>query len=173
MKTSPSSLFFCGVLALLIGANVVGCGKRAPEGFPEVQPFKVKVVDGSKGIAGVQVTFSSPQAAGAIAGTTDSSGLATMKTTLKNYTASGVPTGEYRVCCLKDPVVDHWKTDDEMMKMSIPDREAYFAEWQAKCDALPREVPKELGSYDHSPASTTVAAGGGELTIDVAAYKTE
>ena len=106
-------LGFCSVL--LSGAALVGCGKAAPDGFPETQPFTVKVVDGGKGIEGVQVTLahSDPKGVGAVAGTTNSSGVAKMTTTFKNFTADGAPAGEYRVQCVKDPVVDHWKTDAE------------------------------------------------------------
>ena len=158
--------------SFLCGAAFVGCGKAAPDGFPETQAFTVKVVDGGKGIEGVQVTLahSDPKGVGAVAGTTNSSGVAKMTTTFKNFTADGAPTGEYRVQCVKDPVVDHWKTDEEMAAMSPGERTEYFNEWQAKCDELPREVPKKLGNYDATPLTATVASGGGELVVDVAEY---
>lgn len=167
-----NSRWFVFCAAVLGGAALVGCGKAAPDGFPETQPFTVKVVDGGKGIEGVQVTLAhaDPKGVGAVAGTTNSSGVAKMTTTFKNFTADGAPAGEYRVQCVKDPVVDHWKTDAEMSAMSPGERTAYFEEWKAKCDEQPREVPKALGNYDATPLTATVAAGGGELVVDVAEY---
>lgn len=162
-----------GVVALLLtGAAFVGCGKAAPEGFPELQPFTVKVVDGGKGIEGVQVSLANldPKGVGSVAGKTNSSGVATMKTTFKNHTADGAPTGEFRVICIKDPVVEDWKTDDEIAKMSPGEREAYGKEKDAKRDEMPREVPKTLSLYDQTPVQTTVSAGGGEFVVDVAEY---
>ena len=158
--------------AILGGAVFVGCGKTAPDGFPETHPFTVKVVDGGKGIEGVQVTLahSDSSGVGAVAGTTTSSGVAKISTTFKNFTAAGAPAGEYRVQCVKDPVVDHWKSDAEMAAMSPGERTEYFEEWKAKCDELPREVPKALGNYDATPLTATVAAGGGELVVDVAEH---
>lgn len=166
-------LRWLGLCAAILGGAVFGgCGKTAPDGFPETHPFTVKVVDGGKGIEGVQVTLahSDSNGVGAVAGTTNSSGVAKISTTFKNFTAAGAPAGEYRVQCVKDPVVDHWKTDAEMAAMSPGERTEYFEEWKAKCDELPREVPKALGNYDATPLTATVAAGGGELVVDVAEH---
>ncbi len=151
-------------------ALFVGCAKPAPDGMPETVPFKVKVVDGGKGIAEVQVVFDSTTGVGAIAGSTNASGVAEMKTTFKNYTVKGVPLGEYKVRCIKDPVVEHWKTQEELNKMDLGERQAYFDEWAAKNAELPREVPAILGNYDQCPCSTTVSAAG-EFVVDVSEYK--
>jgi len=158
------------LLVASIGALAVGCGKTAPEGMPATVPFTVKVVDGSKGIADVQVVLESETAIGSVAGTTNSSGVAVIKTTYKNFTANGAPTGEYKVRCIKDPVVDHWKTQDEISAMDLGERQAYFDEWKAKCDELPREVPLILNDFDNCPCKTTVADGG-EYVVDVSEYK--
>ena len=158
------------LFAALACVLIVGCSKPAPEGMPETVPFKVKVVNGSKGIADVQVVMENPSGTGAVSGTTDSSGVAVMKTNYKNYTTKGAPLGDYKVRCIKDPVVDHWKTEEELNAMDLGERQAYFDEWSKKCEELPREVPKILKEYDKCPVSATVS-GEGEFVVDVSEYK--
>ena len=165
-----TSLLRCAELAALVCAATAGCGKSAPDGMPETVPFSVKVVDGSKGIADVQVVMDSEAGVGAVSGTTNSSGVAEMKTTFKNFTAKGVPVGDYKVRCIKNPTVDHWKTEEELNKMDLGERQAYFDEWQKKNEALDREVPKILEDFDNCPCKTTVS-GEGEFVVDVAEYK--
>lgn len=154
----------------LVCVLIAGCGKKAPADMPETVPFKVKVVNGSKGVADVQVVMEAKSGVGAISGTTGSSGVAEMKTTYKNYTAKGVPNGEYKVRLIKDPVVDHWKTEAELNAMDMGERQSYFDEWTAKCNELPREVPVILKDYDKTPLSTTVS-GAGEYVVDCAEYE--
>lgn len=164
--TSLSAAFALALACML----TVGCSKPAPDDMPETVPFTVKVVNGSKGIADVQVVMENPTGTGAVAGTTNSSGVAEMKTTYKNFTAKGAPVGEYKVRCIKDPVVDHWKTEEEITAMDLGERQAYFDEWAAKCEEQPREVPKILKEYDACPCSTKVEAGG-QYVIDVSEYE--
>jgi len=156
------------VLGLLVVA-AIGCGKAAPEGMPATVPFTVKVVDGGKGIADVQIQLINEKAQGSIAGKTDGSGVAKIKTTFKNFTADGAPTGEYRIRCIKDPLAEHWKTSEERAAMTIGEQAEYDAEYQEKCDALPREVPKVLGDYDNTPLTANVSDGG-EVVVDVSEY---
>ncbi len=161
--------------ALLVAVACVmisGCSKPAPSDMPATVAYKVKVVNGSKGIADVQVVMDSVdgQGVGAIAGTTNSSGVAEMKTTYKGFTAKGVPAGEYKVRCIKDPVVDHWKTDDELAAMDIAGRQAYFDEWMAKNKELPREVPEIFSNFDKCPVTVGVVEAG-ETVIDVSEYE--
>ena len=165
LLTLRYALFFA-----LACVTLVGCKESAPDGMPDTVPFTVKVVDGSKGIADVQVIMNSPTATGSVAGTTNSSGVAVMQTTFKNFTKKGVPTGEYKVLCVKNPTVDHWKTEEELNQMDVGTRQAYFDEWQKKNEELEREVPKILESFDNSPCSVTVS-GEGEFVVDVAEYK--
>ncbi len=145
----------------------VGCGKKKPDGFPDVQPFTVKVVDGSKPIEGALVRFNGDVGSLAISGKTDSSGVAVISTGLKGYSAKGVPVGDYRVQVEKEPLAEHWKTPEEQSQMSKPEKDKYLDEWLAKCAELPREVPKVWNSYDDTPLKATVSAGGGEVTFDV------
>ena len=156
-------------LAALVSLSLVcfGCGKKKPDGFPEVQPFTVKVVDGSKPIEGAIIRFIGDGGSIAIHGQTDATGVAVMTTGLQGYTAKGVPAGNYRVQVEKEPLAEHWKTPEEQSQMSKPEKDKYLDEWLAKCAELPREVPKIWNSYDNTPLTATVSAGGGEVTYDV------
>ena len=159
------SLVLICVSALLLG-TLAGCGVKKPADMPETFPFKVKIVDGSKPIADVQIQFLWENNA-VVTGITGSDGVAQMQTTLQKYTAKGAPAGDFRVLCTKDPTVDHWKTNQERAEMSSGEAAAYMQEWQAKCDELPREIPKIWKDFDKTPLKTTVASGGGEVTFDV------
>lgn len=156
------------VAAMVCGTCLVGCGPKKPEGFPEVAPFTVKIVDGSTPIADVAILFIGNGNA-VIQGMTDVNGVAEIQTRLGNgdYMEKGAPAGEYRVQCTKDPMVEHWKTAQERAEMSIEEQGAYNDEWQKKCDALPREIPKIWGNFDKTPLKVEVPAGGGEVTFDV------
>ena len=152
--------------ALLLESAFVGCGPKVPADMPTLYPVTVKVVDGNKGIQGVNVVFLYEQNP-VITGETDSNGVAEMKTTLGNYTAKGVPEGSFRVTCAKDPTVEHWKTAQERAEMSPGEAGDYMKEWQAKCDALPREIPKVWKDFDKTPLKAEVASPGGEFVFDV------
>jgi hypothetical protein len=157
----------CALLvAVLVGVVFTGCKGKRPDGMPELVPFKVKVVDGSTPIADVAVFFIADGNT-VTSATTDASGVAEMTTTLQNYTEKGAPVGEYRVQCTKDPLAEHWKTAQERAMMSIEEQGAYNTEWQAKCEALPREIPKVWSNFDKTPLKASVPAGGGEVTFDV------
>ncbi len=157
-------VLFC-VAALLLGV-AVGCGPKKPADMPETYPFKVKIVDGSKPIADVQVQMLWEKNS-VVTGVTGADGVAEMKTTLQKFTTKGAPEGEFRVLCTKDPKVDHWKTDQERAEMSSGEAAAYMKEWQAKCDELPREIPKVWKDFDKTPLKASVPNGGGEVTFDV------
>lgn len=143
-----------------------GCGPKEPADFPQLQPFKVKIVDGDKPIEGVLVQFlydKNPL----VSAMTDSHGIAVITTTYQKYTKVGAPVGEYRVKCTKDPLADHWKTEEEREKMSKEEEDAYLNEWIAKCAELPREIPEVWSNFDKTPLTVSVQEGGGEVTFDV------
>ena len=160
-------------VALIVAffAPLVGCGKKAPADFPKIVPFKVKILADGKAVEGCTVVLSNGKNA-AVKGTTDRSGVAVMTTSLSNYSAKGAPEGEFDVQCIKDVAVEHWKTQEEIANMPISERSAYYKEYEEKCNALPREVPKKLADPMTSPLKLTVTAGG-EETFDVSEYKDE
>ena len=158
-------LLSCALVAA-VATSLTGCGPKKPDGMPEVYPFTVKVVDGSTPIADVQVFFIYDGKC-VVAGTTDAKGVATMQTTLQNYTEKGAPAGEYRVTCTKDPLAEHWKTPEEISKLPLGEQMEYQKEWQAKCDELPREIPIIWKNFDKTPLTAEVTAQGGEVVFDV------
>jgi hypothetical protein len=159
-------ILYALLVAVLAGVALPGCKAKKPDGMPELVPFKVKVVDGSTPIADVEVFFIG-QGNTVTHAMTDASGVAEMTTSLQDYTEEGAPVGEYRVQCRKDPMAEHWKTPQEQAEMTIEERGAYSKEWQDKCDALPREVPKKWSDFDKTPLTASVPAGGGEVVFDV------
>ena len=154
------------LFVVLAGGVLVGCKAKRPDGMPELVPFKVKVVDGSKAIADVDVFFIG-QGNTVTHAMTDANGVAEMTTSLQDYVEKGAPVGEYRVQCTKNPTVEHWKTPQEQAEMTIEERGAYSKEWQEKCDALPREIPKKWSDFDKTPLTASVPAEGGEVVFDV------
>jgi len=158
--------FLCLAVGAALMCAAVGCGPKAPADMPKTVPFKVKVVDGSKGIAGARVLFLSEQKA-VVSAITDSNGVAEITTSLQGYTAKGAPSGEYRVQIVKERLAEHWKTDEERAKMDKPEKDAYLDEWLEKCNEIPREVPAIWEDFDKTPLTASVPAEGGEVTFDV------
>ncbi len=160
--------FFGVALAAVLGASSLGCGPKAPDDMPEIYPFKVKVVDGSKAIADVDVFFIATSGSVSISGKTDKNGVAEIFSTLRGYAAKGAPAGEYKITCSKDPQPEHWKTPAELAAASVGEQAEYHAEYEAKRAEMPREIPEVWKDFDRTPLSATVSAGGGEVTFDVA-----
>jgi len=156
----------CLAVGVALTCAAVGCGPKPPADMPKTVPFKVKVVDGTKAIAGARVFFIHDQK-GSVSGITDASGVAEITTMLQNYTAKGAPAGEYRVQVVKERLAEHWKTPEEQSKMSKPEKDAYIDEWLAKCNEIPRETPAIWEDFDKTPLKATVPAEGGEVTFDV------
>ncbi len=154
--------------AATFGAASLGCGQSKPADMPETHPFKVKVVDGAKGIADVDVFFIATSGSVAINGKTDKNGVAEISSTYQKYTAKGAPAGEYKVTCAKDPQPEHWKTPAELAAMSVGEQSEYHAEYEAKRAEMPREIPEVWKDFDRTPLTATVSAGGGEVVFDVA-----
>ena len=154
------------VTVMMFCCSFLGCGPKKPDGMPDVVPLKVKIVDGDKPIEGVHIVFNSDLSP-VVAGDTDSSGVAVMTTTLQKYVAKGVPVGKFNVICMKDPLVEHWKTPQEQAEMSPGEAAAYHKEYQEKCAALPREIPKSWGDSSHPVLTAEVDASTGEIVFDV------
>ena len=145
---------------------VLGCGPQKPADMPDVVPFKVKIVDGDKPIEGVHILFSYDKNP-VITGDTDKNGVAELTTTLQKYVAKGVPIGKFNVTCVKDPLVEHWKTPQEQAEMSPGEAAAYHKEYQEKCAAIPREIPKSWGDSLHPVLTLEVDGSTNEATFDV------
>lgn len=145
---------------------VLGCGQPKPVDMPDVVPFKVKIVDGDKPIEGVHVLLSYDKNP-VISGETDKNGVAELTTTLQKYTAKGAPIGSFKVTCVKEPVVEHWKTMQEIAEMTPGESAAYYKEYQEKCAAVPREIPKSWGDSLNPVLSVEIDGSAAEVTFDV------
>lgn len=149
-----------------IACSILGCGKKKPADMPDLVPFKVKVVDGSTPIEGVQVLLTYDKNP-VITGVTDKSGVAELTTTLQGYTSKGAPKGDFRVACIKEPFLEHWKTPQERAMMDPGQAGEYNKEYQAKLAEIPREVPASWADSMQSGLTLTIDGSTDEATFDV------
>ena len=164
--------FIC-ILTLLSLAVVVtvGCGQKAPDGFPEVFPCTIKVVDGGTPIDGCAVTLSGAGAAYASGGATDTSGVAVMGTSQGSYHKQGVPAGDYKVVLSKAAVVSGGLTEEQARAMEPEERRAHMekqATEQAKAKSV---VPDNLSDSKKTPIQLNVKSGDNTLEIDLASHR--
>ena len=97
------------LLALVVGlvAPIAGCGKKKPDGLPDLQPTTVSMTVDGKGLANANVTFQpvDPKANPWVpAGITDASGKAEIKTSGQ---FKGAPTGDYKIVVSADDEIDY------------------------------------------------------------------
>ena len=153
-----------------------GCGKKRPEGIPDLFPASVTVKNGSSPIERVSVVFiksnsSTSEGSWSASGVTDAGGVAKMKTSQGDWVGDGVPAGEYAVFMNKRPdftpePIPPELEGDEAAKLK------FEAEQKKKLEALTKEIPAVLNSPGTSKLSLTVASGTpAELTVDVSEYK--
>lgn len=154
------------LLLVTICCGVFGCGPQKPADMPDLVPFKVKIVDGDKPIEGVHVLLSYDKNP-VVSGDTDKNGVAELTTTLQKYSAKGAPIGSFKVICIKEPVVEHWKTMQEIAEMSPGESAAYYKEYQEKCAAVPREIPKSWGDSTKPALTVDIDGSSSEVTFDV------
>ena len=154
------------LLLVTICCGVFGCGPQKPDDMPDLVPFKVKIVDGDKPIEGVHVLLSYDKNP-VVSGDTDKNGVAELTTTLQKYSAKGAPIGSFKVICIKEPVVEHWKTMQEIAEMTPGESAAYYKEYQEKCAAVPREIPKSWGDSTKPALTVDIDGSSSEVTFDV------
>ena len=154
-----------------------GCGKKRPEGIPDLYPATVTVKNGSSPIANASIVLikkdsSGPGASWSATGNTDAKGVAKIKTSQGDWVGNGAPAGDYTVFINKRPgdfVPEPTPPEldgDEAAKLR------FTAEQQKKLDALPKEIPVSLNSPVTSPLVLTVASGSpAELTVDVSEHQ--
>jgi len=157
-------------LLFLVVISIYGCGGK-PGDVPPLLSCQITVTNGPTPIAGAEVVLglTSDSLSCSMAGTTNSSGVATIYTKRLAWQGGGVPAGNYIVTVTKFPKLEDGLPLEEFHKLEPIEQERYQAEQQRKYDALPREVPLELGEFDKSPYRLTVAKGGdNRLEIDIA-----
>ena len=94
--------FFTVIMTVLIAAGA-GCSRSPakPEGFPELVPCKIKVIQGGAPLVAADVTLIPFDVTGTVwpvGGRTDAAGIAVMRTYGEHV---GAPVGQYRVVVSK------------------------------------------------------------------------
>ena len=154
------------ILAIVL---ICGCGAK-PGDVPQLYPCQVTVTNGADPISDVNVVLglTSESSACSMSGTTNSSGIATIYTVRQTWRGGGAPAGDYIVTLSKFPELENGLSPEELQKLDPAEQERYQLEQQRKYDALPREVPVELGDFTKSPHRMTVSKGGdNRLAVDL------
>lgn len=158
------------LIPLLIILVSAGCNRK-PDNVPTIFPCSVSVTNGTTPVNDVFIVFA-PETGGtewSIAGTTNASGKATIRTSRLGWQGDGAPAGTYRVSLSKTPTVPGI-SPEEYQRLPAEEQEMYNIEQEKKREKLPREIPKYLSDFTLSPFQITVAQGQeNSLTVDVAA----
>jgi hypothetical protein len=146
--------------ALLFAAFLLnGCKSNIPDGFPAVVPCTVTITDGGKPLADVFVIIETipPTANISSAAKTDAQGRAVMQTSQGIFSKEGIPVGKIVMTLAKTPVVDDWKSPDELSKMTMEESREYSNEKAERSAKLPPIIPKILTDSQTSPLTKDVA----------------
>lgn len=158
------------LLALVVGvvAPIAGCGKKKPDGLPDLQPTTVTITVDGKGLANANVTFQpvdSKANSWVPAGITDSAGKAEIKTS-GNF--KGAPEGAYKVVVSADDEIDYGE-DGPPPK----DDPAALEDWNRKAnpDKWKRYSPVEIKytNVADTPLEANVQAGKNAFDFDLGA----
>jgi hypothetical protein len=167
-------IHFLGLSFLLtIVLFLSGCGGvPVPQNFPATSSCQIKITNGTSLLVGVVINLfpDAPLPNIVVEGTTNSSGIALMRTKQGDYSKEGVPNGEYKIRLVE--VIDTGLPPlslDEQMKLTPPQVEARQKEIDSKTDSL-RIIPKKLASITTTSLKLTVS-GETSLEIDVSTYK--
>ncbi|MDO5553185.1 MAG: hypothetical protein Q4G68_05450 [Planctomycetia bacterium] len=169
MKSIICSMILVGMLVFC----VAGCNK-APKGVPKLYHSTVKVVNSEGPISDVNVLFYSEDEMKelTVTGTTDSSGVAVMKTLRASWVGGGAPLGHFKVTLNKETAGADDMTAGKYHAMSEKEKNEYKRELQQKLDDLAKVIPTKLKNPGTTPLSVEVTKKGGELlSIDVSDYK--
>ncbi|MDO5553857.1 MAG: hypothetical protein Q4G68_08845, partial [Planctomycetia bacterium] len=151
-----NSLFWCFL------EPPVGCegGSAAPEGFPDLVPYRINVMDGATPVEGVNVQLVPQEKMEWTAGgATDAAGKLAISTIQFGHAESGVPVGTYKVVLSK-------------MEEAPSAKGLSMEEYREKSKGFKSKqfCPKSLTDASTTPLTAEVSKGG-ELTIDLTRYK--
>jgi hypothetical protein len=149
-----------------------GCSSK-PSGFPKVQKTTVRVTDGTTPIEGANVILTTDTQADAwgISAVTDASGSGSFFTAQNNYSAEGVPAGQYKVVVQKDAVLPSRLSNEEVEKLSPEEEAKYHAKIDRDKATVKSVIPESLSSAKSTPLTFEAGKGTSELTIDISQYK--
>lgn len=166
---------FSGISILLLAALpilfVTGCSSKRPDDWPTVYPAKIIAQKDGMPMADLQVYFQ--PAAGtmpyAVAGITDSSGVAVMETRGSTYSQKGAPAGEFVVTFAAD--THPTRTADEAYALPEEERKAYLEAMAQEVADLQANNPVPSGlSGGSRELIVTVSESGLEQTIEFSEY---
>ena len=156
----------------IITVMTVGCGEKVPDGFPEVFPCTIKVVDGGTPIDGCGVVLKGQNGAVyASGGATDASGVATVGTSQGSFHKKGVPAGEYKVVLSKAAAVSGGLTEEQARAMDPDQRRAHMEKMATEQAKAVSVVPDILSDPQKTPLLLTVKEGDNTLDIDLALHR--
>ena len=161
---------FCLLCTLTLLTS--GCGKPTPSELKNLAPVKITVVRKGEPLADVLVLLHTETAVLlARSGTTDTNGVAVIKTRMSSHSGTGTIPGDYTVT-LSQSVPLPLELQPGENEIDLP--EAEKAARDARREDFynkNRLVPLALGNSKTSPIKLTVAEKtGAELNVDVAGY---
>ena len=161
------TLFFATFFILIA---IVGCGDGRPKDMPKTFPCQIVIVKDGVPQEGYQVTLY-PDPGNlllSINATTDSSGVARVRTQMADYVAEGAPEGSYKVAVDKPAELPSDGVDSA--QLSREDREAYYIKRAAEAEKF-RIVPVRLTKANSTPFEMKLAKGSEtRWTFDVKDY---
>ncbi|MDR3234457.1 MAG: DUF4198 domain-containing protein [Planctomycetaceae bacterium] len=163
------------IFVTICGLIVTGCSSNVPEDFPRrLTVFSVNLLYEGKPVEKASVALI-PDASGVrflVLGRTGSDGIATLETSINNYSKSGVPAGTYKGVVSHVPKVPSaWEPGEDQVPMS----EGVFETRNAKIKAemvKARIVPQDWEMSGTTPLKITVPEKGGSVTIEITDEKT-
>jgi len=161
-------MFFLSALSVA----VVGCGPKAPDGFPQVFPCTIKVVNGGTPVEGVGISLTMPKGSVyATGGATDASGAVALGTSQGSFHKTGAPAGDFKVVLSKAAPVSESLTEEQARAMEPHERQAFMVKMAAEQAKAKSIVPPDLSDAMRTPIQLTVKEGGDNtLEIDLASY---
>ncbi len=141
--------------------------------MPKVAPVSLTLMDGSEPLADASVLFVSdnPISSVTVGGTSNSSGVVELYTTLGTYSEQGAPVGNYKITVQKDQPVVQTKTDEELSKMQPGEIAEHSRKLLAERDAKPKLVPPVVTKSATTPLKIEVKEKDTSQTIDLSQYK--
>jgi len=158
--------FVLAVLMVPFFPFFLGCGSKAPEGFPKVYPTTVIVEQDGIPVNGALVYLSGtghyPSS-----GETDATGRAVIGTKSPHYSAKGAPIGQYSVYLSKEPELPSKVSDEERDKMEPAQIREYTLKLRQERANTKRPLPEILEDKNRTPLTIEVTEKGGELKINI------
>ena len=149
---------------------IAGCGASRPAEMPETVPYAITVLQNGSPVSDAEVILypDGGNRALVVRGLTNSSGIATIRTSLGAYTTSGAPVGKSKVTVDKKfDVPPSPLTPDQVSDLEGEASERYERERREAINKA-RIVPEKIASIALTPLSLTVASGTeGTLTVEL------